>query len=78
MAEPDLSELHSKGGVTKMDNKGFGRQPKIYYETLDTSKIDLNNYRTFILYVWNQVESFGRLTLLIQNQSQRLIPKLKI
>ncbi|KAK1405743.1 Phosphatidate phosphatase [Heracleum sosnowskyi] len=33
-----------EGGVTKVDNKAFRRQPTIFYETLETSKIDLNDY----------------------------------
>ena len=32
-----------EGGVPKVENKGFRRQPTVYYETLDTSKIDLDD-----------------------------------
>ncbi|KAL8130899.1 phosphatidate phosphatase PAH2-like [Apium graveolens] len=33
-----------EGGVTKVNNKAIRRQPTVYYETLETSKIDLNDY----------------------------------
>ncbi|KAL1821913.1 hypothetical protein ACET3Z_016782 [Daucus carota] len=40
LVEKDACSL--EGGVTKVVNKEFRRQPTVYYETLDTSKIDLN------------------------------------